>query len=190
MADSAVRVWNAEDLASLPRDRSYEIVDGELIELGETGLQHNWIVRILLLAIDAYGQQTHRGVAIPAQGFRLQRGPDRFRRPDLSYYSLFRLPGGGFPDGVLEIAPDLAVEVLSENDTYAELGRRVADLIRAGTSLVWVIDPFTQTAQVHRAGASPRLVGPESSLDGEDVLPGFGLALATLFAPPPWSRLT
>ena len=51
-----------------------------------------------------------------------------------------------------------------------------------GVTLVWVIDPQTQKAHVYRKGREVRVVDSSGSLDGEDVLPGFTLTLADVFA--------
>ncbi len=86
------------------------------------------------------------------------------------------------PDGFLEGAPDLAVEVLSPTDAPVETQRKVRDYLEAGARLVWVVAPPANTATVYRADGSTRLVTAREDLDGEDVLPGLTIALAALFS--------
>ena len=74
------------------------------------------------------------------------------RKPDASFIRIDRLPAGEEPEGHCPIAPDLAVEVVSPNDLYSEVEEKVDDYLAAGVRLVWVIDPPTRTAHVHRAG--------------------------------------
>ena len=80
------------------------------------------------------------------------------------------------------MAPDLAVEILSPSDRPGEVLEKVADWLRAGTRLVWVLDPNRAIAHVHRADGSITIVHTEGALDGEDVLPGFSCPLAEVLA--------
>jgi Uma2 family endonuclease len=85
------------------------------------------------------------------------------------------------PAGFFDGPPDLAVEIISPNDTLAEVAMKAAEYLSYGTRRVWVINPRNRTATVYRPDHEPRLIAENGSLDGEDVLPGFSLALADLF---------
>jgi Uma2 family endonuclease len=76
------------------------------------------------------------------------------------------------------MAPDLAVEVLSPDDRPGEVLEKVADWLKAGCRLVWVVDPERRLARIYRADGSETHITHEGSLDGEDVLPGFRQPLA------------
>jgi Uma2 family endonuclease len=82
------------------------------------------------------------------------------------------------PEGFADLAPDLAVEVLSPSDQSRDILDKVGEYLQAGVRLVWVIDPKLRTAAVHKSLTDVRRLGPEDSLDGEDVLPGFRCRLA------------
>jgi len=82
---------------------------------------------------------------------------------------------------VLSLPPDLAVEVRSPSDRTGPLLAKVADWLDVGAALVWVVDPVSRTAQVYRPDGSIALLGATNALDGEGVLPGFTLPLASLF---------
>ncbi|MGH7645260.1 MAG: Uma2 family endonuclease, partial [Gemmatimonadales bacterium] len=84
------------------------------------------------------------------------------------------------PVGYPELAPDLAVEVLSPGDRPGELLAKVADWLNAGSRLVWVVDPERRHAVVYRADGTETLVGADDSLSGEDVVPGFSCPLASI----------
>jgi Uma2 family endonuclease len=79
------------------------------------------------------------------------------------------------------MAPDLAVEVLSPDDYAPEVLEKVADWLKAGTTLIWVVEPIRLNARVYRADGSETILGKTDALDGEDVLPQFTLALGPLF---------
>ncbi len=78
-------------------------------------------------------------------------------------------------------APLLAVEVLSLTDEVAEIVARVRDLLEAGTKLVWIINPYLKTVEVHRPGAPPRMYSGDDELSGEPELPGFRVRVSSLF---------
>jgi hypothetical protein len=91
---------------------------------------------------------------------------------------LRRIPDEPIPD----VAPDLAVEVLSQSNTEAEMGRKLREYFAAGVRLAWLVDPETRTVQVYTAPDQCSLLRENDTLDGGAVLPGFTLALAGLFA--------
>ena len=105
------------------------------------------------------------------------------RLPDVAYVSWSRLPGGRIPtEPVFGLAPDLAVEVLSASNTPGEMRRKRREYFDAGVRLVWIVDPVARTVAVYTKPAEPSIVSANAVLDGGDVLPGFALPLADLFA--------
>ena len=103
--------------------------------------------------------------------------PRRLRRPDVSFVSQARLPGGKTPVGVLTVAPDLVVECVSPHDIASTLERKVAEYLAAGVRLVWVIYPEERRAMVRRPDGTATVVSVDDHLEGEDVLPGFRVRL-------------
>jgi Uma2 family endonuclease len=108
----------------------------------------------------------------------------RIRKPDLSFICLGRLPDEQIPDGYIKLAPDLAVEVISPNDIHYETDQKVDEYLKAGTRLVWVVNPVVRTVLIYRADGSIGGVRESGELDGEDVIPGFRCRVADLFATP------
>jgi Uma2 family endonuclease len=110
--------------------------------------------------------------------------PAQIREPDVAFISNARMPSLKVleEDPAPEIAPDLAVEVLSRSNTKKEMDRKLADYFRAGVGLVWFIDPRARTAEAYTSPARRKAIGSDGSLDGGKVLPGFSLKLKDLFA--------
>ncbi len=79
-------------------------------------------------------------------------------------------------------APDLAVEILSPSNRPGEVHAKVADYLAAGSLLVWVLDPSRAGVEIYRSLQAPRRVGEDGVLAGEDVLPGFSVAVSGLLA--------
>jgi Uma2 family endonuclease len=170
-------------LAAMRRtDRIYELVDGTLVEK-TMGLSESVIAGHILTEISVFGRQHDLGIPAGADGtMRLLKGLVRI--PDVSFFCWDKLPGRILPfEPIPDLFPDLAVEVLSENNTPEEMDRKLREYFLAGVRLVWMIDPRKRTAEVYTAPDGPVAVLNETqSLDGGDVLPGFTLPLAELFA--------
>lgn len=157
-----------------------ELVDGILVEKA-MGYEESIIAGYLLSAIHRYLDEHDLGVAAGADGM-LRIAPGLVRIPDASYISWSRLPGRAFPpQAIWQMAPDLAVEVLSESNTKAEIARKIGEYFAAGTQLVWIVDPRTKTAQVYRSPELCREIAAGGTLDGEQVLPGLTLPLSRIF---------
>ena len=111
-------------------------------------------------------------------GFILERGPDTVRGPDVGYWSRERV--AELPAGYFEVPPDLAVEVVSPDDHFARIQRKVLQYLDRGVRLLWVIDPEDRSVTVYRPDQKPRVIEENDVLTGEDVLPGFSCRVADL----------
>lgn len=173
----------AEELLhlNLP-DKRTELVRGRLVVREPAGYRHGDIAAQLLVVIGSFVRERKLGRVFAAEtGFTLARNPDTVRAPDVAYICNERLLDPP-PRGFAEIAPDFAAEVLSPDDRPGEVLAKVADWLRAGTLMVWVVDPIRQLARVYRADGSQSLVSVVESLDGEDVLPGFSCPLTDILS--------
>ena len=175
-----------KDLRRLPRDgRKYELVDGE-IRVSPAGGRHGQISLALGARLLAHVEAHRLGVVLDSStGFRLPgRTPEQkdVRSPDVGFVAAGRLPNGAVPTGFLELAPDLAVEVLSPDDLRREVLEKVGEFLDAGTRLVWVIDPRTRRAAVYRSLTDVRQLAEDGILEGEDVVPGFSCPLRDVLA--------
>jgi Uma2 family endonuclease len=92
-----------------------------------------------------------------------------------------RLPSADAAPGYFQGAPDLAVEIISPNDRYTDVDEKVAEWLGAGTRLVFVVNPRRRSVAVYRADGSVSVLGMDDTLDGEDVVPGWSLAIGDLF---------
>lgn len=174
-------LMTAEELLrlNLPNKRT-ELVRGVLIVREPAGYQHGDVAMRLAAAIFAHVETYKLGRVFAAEtGFTLRRNPDTVRAPDVAFISNERLPDPR-PRGFAELAPDLAVEVLSPDDRPGEVLAKVGDWLNAGARLVWVVDPTRVIARVYRADGSESILGATDALRGEDVLPGFEYPLSAI----------
>ena len=77
----------------------------------------------------------------------MQVSPTRIRIPDVCLVS-----NGPHPPVLVE-PPILTIEILSPDDTYAEITQRGNDYIRMGVRTLWIVDPMNRTGHVWFDGA-------------------------------------
>ena len=142
-------------------NRLCELVDGTLVEKA-MGFEESRLAIELSHLVMSYLDQNDLGICVGVDGM-MRMAPGLVRIPDLSFISWDRLPGRESPrEPIPDLAPDLAVEVLSEGNTKPEMARKVREYFDAGVLLVWLIDPRKRTAQRlfdHRE-VDPRPCGP------------------------------
>jgi Uma2 family endonuclease len=172
----------AEELLRLrlPGKRT-ELIRGRLVVRDPGGARHGAVAMRAGYRIMAHVDARDLGRVYAAEtGFKIEAAPDTVRAPDVAFITKHRLPEVE-PTGYPSWAPDLAVEVLAHDDHPGETLEKIAQWLKAGVRLVWVLDADKRTGRVYRADGSEALLGPNDALDGEDVLPGFRCPLADLW---------
>lgn len=179
MATTARAQATEADLLAQPKDGSkYELVDGE-IRVSPGGARHSEVSVRLAARLLAFATEHHLGHAFDSSaGFRLPGG--NVRSPDVSFVAAGRFPNDRVPDDFGNLAPDLAVEVVSPGDRPRHVLDKVGEYLEAGVRLVWVIDPRRARAVVYRSLSEIRELGPDDTLDGGDILPGFRCRLGEI----------
>jgi Uma2 family endonuclease len=162
-------------------DRICELIDGTLVE--KTMATYESILALALAYfLQRYLDANNLGSLAGGDGL-LKILPGQIRAPNVSFIRWERLPGGQSPKPpIYAVAPDLAVEVLSKGNTAEEMARKLREYFEAGVRLVWCIEPETRTARTYTSEHEWTEIGRSDSLSGGDVLPGFELPLAQLFA--------
>ncbi len=177
------RLMTAAELERMPQnDMHVELVKGEIVKMTPAGHEHGEIAGALFAAIHSFVHQHKLGKVYAAEtGFILSRNPDTVRAPDAAFVSAERAAEQKRREGFFDGAPDLAVEVVSPEDTAEEVQVKVLEYLRAGTKLVWVANPRTRTITAYRTLDKVRMLTLNDTLDGDDVLPGFAAAIKDVF---------
>jgi Uma2 family endonuclease len=174
----------ANELLRMPDDgNSYELVRGELRVMSKPGFEHGRVAARIGTLLGVHVHEHSLGVTLAAEtGFLLERDPDTVRAPDAAFLSEERVEQvGRTTTHWLAGAPDLAVEVISPNDTFREVQEKALEWLHAGTIAVLVLDSAKRTATVYRGQGDAHVHGVEDTLDLSDAVPGFGVAVAELF---------
>jgi Uma2 family endonuclease len=159
--------------------RLCELVDGVLVEKA-MGFYESVVAGVLIHLLQGFLDSQPLGVVSGPDG-TLRLIPGLVRIPDVAFLSWDRFPNRELPaEPVPDLAPDLAVEVLSEGNTEPEMERKLHEYFDAGVRLVWYLDPATRTARVYTSPNDVRMLGEDETLDGGAVLPGFHLTLREL----------
>jgi Uma2 family endonuclease len=173
--------------------RRCELVDGILLEK-DMGYPESMLAMALGTFLYGWVHPRKLGIVAGEAGMvRLASGLVRI--PDVSFVSWDKLPNRRIPrEPIPNLAPDLAVEVLSPSNTAREMANKLREFFQSGVRIVWVIDPRARTVAVYTSPQHSVTLTADQTLDGGDVLPGFTLPLQELFAeldeeaPPPTAK--
>ncbi|MEK7684450.1 MAG: Uma2 family endonuclease [Verrucomicrobiota bacterium] len=183
------KVWTEAELQALPEDGYlHEVVSGELIRSPKNDFFHGRICTRLLVALEAFNRAHRLGAVLDSStGFWMDN--HNCRAPDVSFVTKARLDGLGFKPSARKFfpgAPDLAVEILSLNNTRREINERLKDFFASGTQIAWIVDPEAEWVEVCHSLQKRERLGPGHHLDGEQLLPGFRYLIGDLFKEWDW----
>jgi Uma2 family endonuclease len=170
-------LMTADELLRMPSDGyRYELVRGELRKMTAAGNRHSIIAGRILGRLLVYAEPRNLGDVTGADGgYRISRDPDTVRVPDVGF---IRRERAVTTDYFFDGPPDLAVEVISPNDTYTEVADKTAEWLQAGTRVVVVVNPRRNTVIVHRPHGMENVA---DTLVVEDIIPGWRMPLTDIF---------
>ena len=155
----------------------YEIVDGEK-EVKMAGAKHGEICANVNTELGIYLKANKVG-KIYSSNTTFQIGSNE-RMPDVAFVSVERIPAEGAPASKWEIAPDIAVEVISPNDVWEKVNVKVDEYFAAGVRQVWLVSQPQQQVMIYDSPTQIRVVTASDDLTSE-LLPGFKCRVADLF---------
>ncbi len=177
-----------DELHAMPNDGwSYELVQGVLVRMPLSGFGASNIGFRLALELGTHVKLHGLGEMTGEQGgYRLDPTHPRDTElgPDYAFVRADRVPPRTSPEYMkaLQLAPDLAIEVTSENQYAPGMAVKAKTYLSFGTRLVWVVWPRYQRVDVwHPGDEAPTPLSVTDALSGEDVVPGFTYPLADLF---------
>jgi len=180
---AAELTYTPEDLLSMgDAGKGFELVSGHLVEKNMGGFASS-VASLINYLLITHGRMKGLGWVLDSEG-SYQCFPDdrrKVRKPDVSFIRRGRLPDERLPDGHIAIAPDLAVEVVSPNDTTYEVDTKVQESLSAGVPLVWVVNPRARTIHVYRGDRTVERLQEDGVLTAPDLLPDLHYPVADLF---------
>jgi Uma2 family endonuclease len=182
MATIKGKLITAEEFAQLPDppDGSrQELIRGIVVTMPPPGGLHRVCCSKINRRLGNFVEANQRGtVAVNDTGFVSERDPDTVRGADVAFWSRERL--SEVPGGYIEVAPDLGVEVVSPNDHYSRIQKKIRHHLAHGVRLLWVVDPEDRSISVYRSPHQATILSETDTITGEEVLPGFSCKVADL----------
>jgi Uma2 family endonuclease len=158
-----------------------ELVNGRIVPMTPTGHVHGGIEARLAGRLLAWAEAGAGGeVMVGEVGVYVRRHPDTVRAADVLWISeerIRRLQGSGY----LDVAPELAVEILSPDDRWSDVTAKIADYFGAGVSRVWIVDPKLRRVFAYHSQHESRTCEEGQLLADPELLPGFSLPVTDLF---------
>lgn len=148
-----------------------------MIEMAPAGPPHSRIAVNLSYWIKAHVMPLKWGEVFGGDaGFQIAREPDTVRSPDVSFVAHVRLP---IPElvGFWPLVPDIAAAVVSPGDPAVEVEAKVAEYLRAGVRLVWVLHPEARAIYVYESLQAARVLHAEDTFTCGPVLPGLSFSV-------------
>jgi Uma2 family endonuclease len=180
-----VKLMTADELLAMPDDGFvYELIKGELIKVSPPpGHEHGLVAMNIAGPLFEYVKTKNLGHVYAAEtGYLLEQNPDTVRAADVSFVRRERIEKAKPVQGYWKRAPDLAVEVISPSDTVGRIEGKVAEWLQSGARVVWIVSPTMRTVTVYRSLTDIVTFTEKDTLDGGDVVPGFQIAIADIFA--------
>lgn len=158
-----------------------ELVRGDLRMAPLAGGRHGLVVGNMYRLPSTHVQAHGLGFCFTeATGFELPNLFRTVRAPDVAFVRGERLPGA-ITDKFIQLAPDLAVEVLSPSTRAFMIDEKLSDYRAAGTPVVWLVDVKRRGVSVLDSDGRSRWLGESDWIDGGDVVGGFTCRVAAFF---------
>lgn len=184
MAFSQTRTYTLDEFEDFLRqpenqDRYFELIDGAVVEKAMPTDEHAFIVGLLIYFLTDWARPRGLGLPGPERRFVFPSDTQNSRQPDVSQILDPNVPL--VTQGPMRIIPDVAVEVMSPDDSIDDLRDKAKFYTGSGVRLVWLIFPRQHIVEIYRPQQPSEMLTIHDTLDGYDVLPGFSLPIASLF---------
>ena len=171
----------------------FEIIDGKVEPMSPTVSGHSHVIRLLFRTFDHFlagnpAWELFTETVVIKPGADNPRWVDGSLAPDVALLAAvdvaaFKAANADWRDRPFPIVPALVIEVVSPTDPYSKLLRKVADYLDNGVAVVLVVNPHRKTITIYLPDQidNPRVLGMDDVLTLDNLLPGFQLAVRTLF---------
>ena len=174
-----------EQLYAMPDNSTMELVDGRIVEKN-VSYKSVRAEGLILHRFQNYLDANPVAEAFVASfGYRcFADAPNKIRKPDVTVIRVERVRELENPDpGYMPLLPDLAAEVVSSNDGYYDVMKKVKEYLDAGFPLVWVVDLAWRTITTYAGGEAREMFTADDEITAEEAMPGFRCKVADLFPP-------
>lgn len=175
--------YTSAEYACLPdQGAPTELIRGRVVRMNVPAPRHGQICSKIDRILGSYVEEHHLGhLVVGDAGILTERDPDTVRGGDVAYFSYFRIPPGPFPQGYLDVVPELVFEVRSPPDRWSQMLARASEYLEAGVLVVCLVDQRSETVHVYRAEEEPRRLYGDEELHLPDLLGEFRVPVRRFF---------
>ncbi|MCC7449169.1 MAG: Uma2 family endonuclease [Anaerolineae bacterium] len=170
----------------------FELINGERIAVSPTKLGHSYTANWLTDQLNRFAVPHRLGRAFNETPFILvpPDDPNWVKGsfvPDVMFVRADRLiayrqANPDWKEQPMALVPDLVVEIISPTDRYADVDDKVAQYLKEGVNLIWVLNPRRRTVTIHEAGSNQQTtLTDDQMLTGGQLIPGFEVKVAAMF---------
>jgi len=172
--------------AEAPEGVSVELIDGEIVEkpMSTRSPKHcRTLARISQRLLNWLDNEVSLEGTVDSGDVRcrIQHDPDRIVGIDVGVWLGVEFTEPPTNPPLYDAPPSVAIEVLSQSDTYEDVSDKLWLYLSAGVPQVWIVDPNFETVTIHRPDADPQFFSARQTLTAEPELPGFSVLVAQLF---------
>ena len=163
------------------RDKLHELEEGEVVEVSLPGKRHGLVCANGVRVLGNYTHQKQNGnVFANDMGVILERDPDTVRGPDIALY-LETTPFEDQEQKYSESVPTMVVEVISPNDRWSKMQKRIMKFLEKGVKMVWLLEPDERSLTVYLPSQAPMVLEGDAEVTGFGVLPDFHCKVSDFF---------
>lgn len=137
--------YTYEDYLKTPEDERYELIEGELIMTPSPVTYHQWISKNILYELEKFVREKKIGKVFDAP-CDVYLDDENVFQPDVLFVSKER--ENIIREKNIQGAPDLIIEILSENTAYNDLVKKKRLYAQFGVKEYWIVDPLEKTVEV------------------------------------------
>ena len=156
---------------------NHELVDGELVDVSGNTHQHNRLRDLLVRLLGTFVEEAHLGEVVAEQEFEFGSNA---HGPDVSFIAEARRGLVETKNRVQRFVPDLAIEIVSQSDTYEGLLKKARRYRQCGTAEVWIFSIDLRHAI--RLNEEGETLLPESASFSPGPIPGFSIRIGDLLS--------
>lgn len=138
--------YTYEDYLKTPEDKRYELINGELIMTPSPVPGHQLISVELLFRLKKFAVENNIGKVMHAP-CDVYLDNENVVQPDILFISKDRL--GIIGEKNIQGAPDLVIEIISENSVYRDMVQKKRLYARFGVKEYWIVLPEEEEIEVY-----------------------------------------
>jgi Uma2 family endonuclease len=162
----------------LATNKGYEYINGKVEKKKIPSAKESGVATRLSAELGIFLKKNKIGRVYNEAHFQIRTNK---RIPDVAFVSTSRIPTDGEPSQLWEIAPDLAIEVISPSDSYIKVFDKIDDYFAANVKQGWIINPIKKTFTIYFSPTETKILTEKETLICEDILPNFRLKLNDIF---------